>query len=69
MIYKYINDPSSVTVEELKANNITKKNIADAKKNLGSSSVEKAKRYSSKADRIKNADKFDNMSEFEEDLD
>ena len=55
MIYKYINDPSSVTVEELKANNITKKNIA--------------KRYSSKADRIKNADKFDNMSEFEEDLD
>ena len=69
MIYKYINDPSSVTVEELKANNITKKNIADAKKNLGSSSIEKAKRYSSKADRIKNADKFDNMSEFEEDLD
>lgn len=69
MIYKYINDPSSVTVEELKANNITKKNIADAKKNLSSSSIEKAKRYSSKADRIKNADKFDNMSEFEEDLD
>lgn len=69
LINKYISDPSSVTVEELKANNITKKNIADAKKNLGSSSIEKAKRYSSKADRIKNADKFDNMSEFEEDLD
>lgn len=69
IINKYINDPSSVTVEELKANNITKKNIADAKKNLSSSSIEKAKRYSSKADKIKNADKFDNMSEFEEDLD
>lgn len=69
LINKYISDPSSVTVEELKANNITKKNIADAKKNIGSSSIEKAKRYSSKADRIKNADKFDNMSEFEEDLD
>ena len=69
VINKYINDPNSVTVEELKANNITKKNIADAKKNLGSSSIEKAKRYSSKADRIKNADKFNNMEEFEEDLD
>lgn len=69
IINKYINDPNSVTTEELKANNITKKNIADAKKNLGSSSIEKAKRYSSKADRIKNASKFDNMEEFEEDLD
>ena len=35
LIYQYINDPKSVSVEELKAMNITKKNISDAKKGIG----------------------------------
>nr|DAU41868.1 MAG TPA: PLxRFG domain protein [Caudoviricetes sp.] len=68
LIYKYIDDPSSVSTEELKANGITKKNIADAKKKINSSATDKMKMYGSKADKAKNKEKINSFEEFEEDL-
>ncbi len=57
LIYQYINDPKSVSVEELKAMNITKKNISYAKKALDMSASDKLKHYGTKASKAKNKEK------------
>lgn len=69
LIYQYINDPKSVSVEELKAMNITKKNISDAKKALDMSASDKLKHYGTKASKAKNKEKADKFAGFEEELD
>lgn len=69
LIYQYINNPKSVSVEELKAMNITKKNISDAKKALDMSASDKLKHYGTKASKAKNKEKADKFAGFEEELD
>lgn len=69
LIYQYINDPKSVSIEELKAMNITKKNISDAKKALDMSASDKLKHYGTKASKAKNKEKADKFAGFEEELD
>lgn len=69
LIYQYINDPKSVSAEELKAMNITKKNISDAKKVLDMSASDKLKHYGTKASKAKNKEKADKFAGFEEELD
>ena len=69
LIYQYINDPKSVSVDELKAMNITKKNIADAKKGLNMTASDKMKTYGTKASKEKNKNKANKFAEFEEELD
>lgn len=69
VIYQYINDPKSVSTDTLKEMGITKKNIAETKRNLADNASEKMGRYGSKKEKEENREKMERFSGFEEELD